>query len=326
MRLAPPARSACVTAKAPGRGAPLPRSPPHRLSSAALRSYSDTRKPLVEDASHSASEHNEPRPLHPHALKANGHMRSEGHIGGIVSELAAPAVAAPRRQSAAEDRWLGSSQELMAGATVTSVTIVLDDSPVELRRDAGGGACGGYVGGMTGEVALPEGVVDASPRRHPAAAGPDWTAPVPHATSGSLLEPRPPVDGGAAPPVQQAPASPRVKPALHDGVGAATELSAHVPAQGAHETLSHLATSVSNVSSAAAKLKHSRRSSIIESSLPVNSHGERMPVRLLPAALNKNKVHEFGWVAPVLQAIVSNAQVPVEDLHTGTRDAGSERK
>jgi hypothetical protein len=82
---------------------------------------------------------------------------------------------------------------------------------------------------------------------------------------------------------------------------------------------------VSNVSSAVSKLKLSRQKSLIESSAPVNSHGERLPVRLLPAALNKNKVHEFGWVAPVLQAIVTNAPVPIEDLNTGAlpNDRGS---
>jgi len=234
---------------------------------------------------------------HPlHADQPSSHHRSASMV--VDAGCFAPAAAAlPRRHSfgsegaeALDHDSLASSMEGLAGATIASVTVVLDDSPL------------GPLDSPLGP--LPAGVVDGSPAR---ADQQRFSAPALH-----LPSPAPPTPAtDAHPPQRQAPASPR-------GKANATELQ---PRPGPHESLGHLATNASNVVSAAQKLSRTssrrRQEVVVESSAGVN--GLRAPVRLLPNALNKNKVHEFGWVTPVPQAIVANAALPVLELQTGTR-------
>eukprot|EP00967_Tisochrysis_lutea_P112851 scaffold178679_cov28-Tisochrysis_lutea.AAC.2 len=255
-----------------------------------------SRRPLVAEL----AEHGPTHSLD--ELRVNGSKRRAGPLGGPSNEHAS---GGPRRHSEAADDGLRAAA--IEGATVASVTIVLDDSPLGRRN---GENAHGPAGVRAGPV-LPEGVIDASPRRHDGAGV--FSPPLLHEFSPAVEPALPTIDVA---PHRQAPSSPNGRPA--NGAGPATELASTAHAPHEHETIAHLARNASNVASAAAKLRTSRRGQgLVESSLPVNSHGARTPVRLLSTALNKNKVHEFGWVAPVLQAIVANSPLPVTDLQTG---------
>jgi len=263
----------------------------------ALSDFS-SRRPLVAEL----AEHGPTHSLD--ELRVNGSKRRAGPLGGPSNEHAS---GGPRRHSEAADDGLRAAA--IEGATVASVTIVLDDSPLGRRN---GENAHGPAGVRAGPV-LPEGVIDASPRRHDGAGV--FSPPLLHEFSPAVEPALPTIDVA---PHRQAPSSPNGRPA--NGAGPATELASTAHAPHEHETIAHLARNASNVASAAAKLRTSRRGQgLVESSLPVNSHGARTPVRLLSTALNKNKVHEFGWVAPVLQAIVANSPLPVTDLQTGAR-------